>query len=96
MEKSNRLITPHSCFLQLGKSNKQLQESYNSLFQQKKLSNEELTELRLAANKSQVLRKNIFQTQIEHLVGRIVITAIHGGDRKSQNYCKKTTELTPC
>jgi len=86
--KSNQLITPHNCFLQLGKSNKLRQESYQLLFQQE-LSDDDLTELRIAANKSQVLGKKKFQMQIERLVGRIVITATHGGDRKSRNYCDK-------
>ena len=88
----NELITYHQCFMMLGQTNLERQENYHSLFENA-IPLKALTELRLSAHKSQALGNKKFINELENLLGRKVISEIHGGDRKSSVYKQNNQEI---
>ena len=85
MGKLIELITPHYCYLSLGKNDEERQETYRSLFEHE-IPDYTLTEIREAINKTWILGDNRFRQQIEAQTGRYISQLPHGGDRKSKKY----------
>ena len=85
MGKPISLITPHRCYLSLGKTSKERQSAYQGLFEQI-ISDEKLKEIRDSVNKSWVLGDNRFKAQVEAQIARRVTPLGRGGDRKSEKY----------
>ena len=85
MGKSINLITPHACYLSLGKIDKERQLAYKGLFEQQ-IPNYTLQEIRNALNKAWVLGDDRFKKQIEEQTGRLLSPKKRGGDRKSAKY----------
>lgn len=81
------LITPHSCYLSLGKTDKERQESYCSLFEHQ-IPERTLEEIRNSINKAWALGCDRFKRQIEAQTGQRMTTLSHGGDRKSDKFKK--------
>jgi putative transposase len=80
-----QLLTPHPCYLQLGKSDEQRYKAYRSLFRGR-MSKRTLIEIRDASNKAWALGNDRFRAQIETKTGRRAIPLGRGGDRKSAKY----------
>ena len=79
------LITPHPCYLALGKTDNKRQLAYRALFDET-ISPQTLEEIRDALNKAWVLGDDRFKQQIEKETGRRVSPIKRGGDRKSEVY----------
>jgi putative transposase len=78
------LLTAHNCYLALGKTAIEGQDTYRALFDQ---GIDELTleEIRDATNKAWVLGENRFKQQIEEQAGRRASPLPKSGDRKSKD-----------
>jgi len=83
--RSIELLTPHICYLSLGKTDKERQEKYKSLFAQQ-IPAYTIKEIRDATNKAWVLGCDRFKQQIEIQTGRRASPQVRGGDRKSEKY----------
>jgi len=79
------LLTPHSCYQSLGKSDKERQLVYRGLFDEI-IPEHTLEEIRDALNKAWVLGNDRFKQQIEQQTGRRASPVKRGGDRKSNEY----------
>ena len=79
------LITPHYCYLSLGKTDEERQEAYRSLFEHE-IPDYTLKEIRQAVNKTWILGDNKFRQQMEAQTGQYISQLSHGGDRKSDKY----------
>jgi putative transposase len=79
------LLTAHNCYLALGKTAIERQDTFRALFDQgiDKLT---LEEIRDATNKAWVLGENRFKKQIEEQAGRRSSPLPKGSDRKSKAY----------
>lgn len=80
-----QLLTPHTLYLQLGKTEAERQSAYRSLFRGRMLERE-LTAIREATNKAWVLGDDRFKAKIEAKTGRRSVPLGRGGDRKSAEY----------
>lgn len=80
-----QLLTPHSLYLQLGKTMEERQSAYRSLFQGK-IPELDLTSIREATNKAWILGDARFKAQIEAKLGRRSVPLGRGGDRKSAKF----------
>ena len=79
------LITPHACYLSLGKTEARRRNAYRALFAEA-IAEHELKEIRDAVNKSWVLGGEGFRKRIERRTGRRASPLLRGGDRKSARY----------
>ena len=79
------LLTPHTCYLSLGQTDKERQEMYKSLFAQQ-IPAYTIKEIRDATNKAWVLGCDRFKQQIENQTGRCASPQVRCGDRKSAKY----------
>ena len=80
-----KLLTPHSLYLRLGKTQAERQDAYLSLFRGR-MPEQELTAIREATNKAWVLGNDRFKAKIEAKTGRRAVPLGRGGDRKSAEY----------
>jgi putative transposase len=80
-----RLITEHSEYQRLGKTDKIRQQQYRLLFQGK-MEERDVTAIRAATNKSWVLGSDRFKVQIEEKTGRCAAPNGRGGDRRSEKF----------
>ncbi len=85
MGKEIELLTPHRCYLSLGKNDAERQVAYQALFENQ-IPAYTLKEIREATNKGWVLGDERFKKQIEIQTGRPATPLSHGGDRKSKKY----------
>lgn len=79
------LLTPHSCYQSLGKTEQERQSAYRGLFDEI-IPEHTLEEIRDALNKAWVLGDDRFKKQIEKQAGRRASPMKRGGDRKSKAY----------
>lgn len=86
--KTDELISHHDCYIRMGKTHDERRNCYRALFEQA-ISEKILKELRSCINKSQILGRKKFQQNIEQVIGKKVIKAEHGGDRRSDAYMNK-------
>lgn len=82
------LVTPHPVYKRLGKSPKEHQAGYRSLFKQH-IRDHALEELREATNKAWVLGNDRFRSQVETQLNRQAAPKARGGDRRSKVYRDK-------
>jgi len=87
-----QLLTPHTLYLGLGKTDAERQEAYTSLFWGT-MPERELTAIRDATNKGWVLGNDRFKAQIEAKTGRRTIPLGRGGDRRSEAYRENKDQL---
>lgn len=80
-----KLITPHSQYLDMGKTPEERQRAYRALFRGR-MPERDLTAIREATNKSWALGNDRFKAQIETKTGRRAKPQGRGGDRKSEKY----------
>lgn len=78
-----RLLTPHSVYLRLGRTDAERQAAYRELFDSE-IPELTLEQIREAANKSWVLGSGRFKQQIESQLGRQLPPFPRGGDRRSR------------
>lgn len=83
--KNDPLVTYHSLYKQLGKTDDERQKVYRQLFQTR-IPEKTLDEIREATNKEWVLGNDRFKKKIEELTARQVEPRTRGGDRKSKKY----------
>jgi putative transposase len=83
-----QLLTPHSMYCQLGRTDAERQSAYRSLFRGR-IAERDLTAIREATNKAWVLGDDRFKAQIEAKTGRRPVPLGRGGDRKSAAYRKE-------
>lgn len=83
-----KLITPHFCYQSLGKTDKQRQDYYKSLFDSH-IPDYTINEISQAVNKAWVLGNDRFMKQIEEQTGQRAQPNKRGGDRKSKEFKKK-------
>ena len=81
--KDIKILTPHSVYKALGKSQEQRLSAYRSLFAGR-MAEKALDEIRECTNKSWALGSDKFKKQIEKAANRRVRSLGHGGDRKSK------------
>ncbi len=82
-----KLLTPHSEYLKLGKTDFERQQAYRALFRGR-MANKSLEEIRDCTNKAWVLGDTHFRDQIEKKTGIQAQRVGRGGDRKSKEYLK--------
>ncbi len=83
------VISPHTLYRRLGKSDRERQSAYRQLFHQR-LSEKTLTDIREATNKAWVLGNDRFKAKIEKLTQRQSQPKARGGDHKSKQYKKSS------
>ena len=83
--KKIELLTPHSCYLSLGKTVDLRKECCRVLFEQTP-AERFLEDIRNATNKAWVLGDNRFKQQIEEQTGRRTMPLQRGRNRKSLVY----------
>lgn len=83
--KTIELITPHTCYQQLGSSDEERQQTYRALFDHH-IPDYTLKEIREATNRAWVLGEERFIAQIELQTGCRAVPQQRGGDRKSKKY----------
>ena len=79
------LVTPHTCYQSLGKTDKERRNAYRALFQNR-IPDHILMDIRDAINKAWVFGDDGFKKQIEQQTGRRASPLQRGGDRKSVQY----------
>ncbi len=82
------LITPHSLYAGLAKTDKTRQKRYRALFENE-IPEYALEEIRESLNRAWVLGSGRFKQQIEKKTGRRASPLARGGDRKSEKYRAK-------
>ena len=85
MGKPIQLLTPHSLYLQLGKTVEERLSAYRSLFRGR-IPERELAAIREATNKAWASPGDRFKAQIAAKTGRRPVPLGRGGDRKSAKY----------
>lgn len=91
MGKEIQLITPHTQYVQLGKTATERQQAYRALFRGR-MAERDLMAIREATNKAWALGDNKFKAQIEAKTGRRAVPLGRGGDRKSEKYRKSKSK----
>jgi putative transposase len=82
-----QLLTPHSMYCQLGRTDAERQSAYRALFRGR-MTERDLAAIREATNKAWVLGDDRFKEQIEAKTGRRPVALGRGGDRKSAAFRK--------
>jgi putative transposase len=85
--KANALVTQHSLYKALGKTNRTRQENYRALFTTE-IEEKTLMAIRESTNKAWVLGSDYFKEKIADKINRPITPASKGGDRKSKTYRK--------
>ena len=89
---SIELITPHSEYQKLGRSEADRQKAYRMLFRGR-MAEKALNEIRDCTNKSWVLGDERFKSQVESYTGVQTQRVGRGGDRKSAAYREANNQL---
>lgn len=79
------VISPHACYLDLGRSSAERCHAYSELFNSH-LSESTINDIRSSLNQSWVLGRKRFNKQVERQVGHAVGPRHHGGDRRSERF----------
>lgn len=79
------LITPHSLYTALAKTDKPRQKRYRALFENE-IAEYTVEEIRESLNRAWVLGSRQFKRRIEKKTGRRAAPLPRGGDRKSEKY----------
>jgi putative transposase len=82
---ADELVVPHAEYQHLGAADESRQGAYRALFNHQ-LSEQCITDIREATNKSWVLGNDRFKQRIQDQLSRRVEPAARGGDRKSEKY----------
>ncbi|WP_028672228.1 transposase [Saccharospirillum impatiens] len=82
-----QLLTPHTLYSRLGKTDVERQSAYRALFRGK-MPERDLVAIRESTNKGWVLGDDRFKAQIEAKTGRRSAPLGRGGDRKSVAFLK--------
>jgi len=90
--KLDKQVTPHREYRRLGKTDEERQSAYRQLFKYH-ISEQSLTEIREATNKSWVLGSDRFKQRIQRQLDRQVEPAAKGGDRKSEQFRKSRVRM---
>lgn len=85
MGQPDDLVSPHLDFRRLGKTDEERQAAYRQLFKQR-LSEYSIAEIRDATNKAWVLGSDRFKQRMQKQLGRPIVPAARGGDRKSAQF----------
>lgn len=85
--KSIQLLTPHTLYSRLGKTDVERQSAYRALFRGK-MPERDLLAIRESTNKGWVLGDDRFKAKIEAKTGRRSGPLGRGGDRKSAAFQK--------
>lgn len=80
--KTIELLTPHDCYLELGKTIAQRLLSYRALFEQE-IDAQKLLEIRSCTNKGWLLGSDQFKKEIAQHANRRIESSGWGGDRRS-------------
>jgi len=83
--KAHSIVTPHGLYYALGRTHDECRKAYRELFRTR-VSDNAMTEIRTATNKSWVLGNDRFREKIEGLLNRRAAPRARGGDRRSQAY----------
>jgi len=89
MGKDISLLTPHACYLDLGRDEAERREAYVALFEQA-MTDRDIAAIRDTTSKGWVLGDERFKQQIARTLGRRVTPKQRGGDRKSKTYREKS------
>lgn len=81
----NELVTPHSEYLRLDKTDEARQAAYRQLFKHR-IPESSINEIRAATNKAWVLGNDRFKQRIQKQLERRVEPSVKGGDRKSVKF----------
>ena len=81
----NELVVPHPEYQRQCESNETRQAAYRALLKQQ-LTENSISEIREATNKSWVLGNDRFRQRIQEQLGRRVEPKASGGDRKSEQF----------
>jgi putative transposase len=81
----NSLITEHELYLGLGISREIRAEKYQKIFASKNTTKQE-QEITEATMRGEVYGSGVFHREMGELISRATKLAVHGGDRKSENY----------
>jgi putative transposase len=82
---ANELITPHTEYRRLGKTDEERQAAFRQLFKHR-IPENSLAEIREATNKAWVLGNDRFKQRIQDKLDRRVEPKTRGGDRKSEKF----------
>ena len=82
-----QLLTPHSMYRRLGRTDAERQSACRALFRGR-MTERDLTAIREATNKAWALGDDRFKVQIEAKTGRRPVPLGRGGDRKSAEFRK--------
>ena len=83
-----KLLTPHTCYLQLGNTKEKQQIQYQRLFNYQ-TPNWTIQKINEATNKEWVLGDNLFKAMIEQQTGHQTSPKPRGGDRRSEHVRKQ-------
>jgi putative transposase len=89
---ADELVVPHPEYQRLGVYEESRQSAYHALFNQQ-LSEQCITDIRDATNKSWVLGNDHFKQRIQDQLGRRAEPKARGGDRKSEQFNANRTPV---
>ncbi|PCJ41641.1 MAG: transposase [Alphaproteobacteria bacterium] len=89
MNKQILLLTPHACYVTLGRNDADRREAYRALFDHS-ITDKDIANIRSVTGKGWVLGDERFKQQIAQTLGRRVTPKPRGGDRKSKAYHEKS------
>lgn len=87
-------LTQHDIYMRLGNSDATRQEAYKSLFQNH-LEVAAVDVIRESTQQNTIIGDSRFQDEIKELLKRRVSKFTHGGDRKTEEFAAKSSDLTP-
>ena len=82
---TDRLITEHLLYKELGKNTEQRCENYKKMFMQFNTIKQD-SQITEATMRGEVLGSDSFHSKINRLISRVTKLSAHGGDRKSEGY----------
>ena len=85
MGQADRLVVPHSLYLELGKTKQVRSDYYSGLFK-KDIDPSMLNTIRVSVNKDRVLGNDRFKEEVSRMLQRRVEPYAHGGDRRSGKF----------
>ena len=85
----DQLVTPRQEYRRLGATDQKRQLAYRQLFRAR-IPEATINELRDATNKAWVLGGKRFKAKISRLLDRAIESSGHGGDRKSEDFWRKS------
>ena len=91
--RDDRIITPHELYMRLGKTRETRQANYRALFRTH-VDDDSLRLIRASTQQNTIIGDGRFQEEIQAMLKRRVMKLGHGGDRKSTQYRKLSSDLT--